>query len=1383
MDSKSVTQPWFFRIWSTSLGIRITGQDCLPTGALVTDPDKTRPSQFQNCSLFGQPWTVNVEPPTASNVHDCICSLKRHRAPGPDDLPPALFRDGGEVLSQRLSDLFACIWEKESIPDNWGESVILPVFKKGTRSDCGNHRGISLTPVVTRLLASIVLRRLTVAREILTREQQAGFSCGYSRLMSSIFKPYRVLGLCTSEVPFVVRFLPHSNVCHVVVPIGDSFNVYKLPRLTLVAISDPVSAPITAFTASGRFVFAAAGGVIYLYRNGRYLAHEFRGHQHKITKLLAFNSSLLASVDETCLLKVWNIQTLEAVFSEQFSPDSFTITALACPLGYRNKLLFGSAQGPLQLWNVVSSKQLYWFKGFGAAVACIEPAPALDVCAIGLGDGHIYLHNIKYDISLLKFVQDGGAVTSIIFRSDSLENTELDSYLSFLADGNQDLFMVTGSTSGQVNCWQLKDKGESRPVGATQTLHWDRIVSMFYLTNGDAAGAMVTSGADNCIKVSYFDRPDGGPRTVYKRSGHFRPPNRVAFWPGGSAGGSLLLSAGQDSMLRIFSTFNEHLDKSLGRAYAPGVPDRRKSKAEDRLTWLLPAISQVSICAARAEDWDSVVAIHAGRRQATTWNFVNSTRGKHWLDPGKFSGKGGEAVRLYKHTVATPVVAPIRVISPPPVTNELLMRYLFYLPVSIFSTFNEHLDKSLGRAYAPGVPDRRKSKAEDRLTWLLPAISQVSICAARAEDWDSVVAIHAGRRQATTWNFVNSTRGKHWLDPGKFSGKGGEAVRLYKHTVATSVFITNCGNYVLLGYSSGDVFKFNLQSGLERGSYGEPTAHTSAVVGISVNNVNRQTVTVGGTEVRFWSFHKHDLLASIDLSSSALFSRFNSDTDTLAIPLTTGPIVLLDATRRRVIRRFVNSEYQSCVDLSPCIVVPLECRAELSRFKRRAISTDGRWLISAHHGDPLIKTWDIVHGRLIDCFRVSTPITSLAVSPANDFIATTHANSLGVHLWDNSGTYQRLHLHPLPDDYVPPSDRKPVAIPSRSLIAHFNEDSEHGLKSIKLGLRAASDSAHSDGDAYDECSESNDEDVDMDKEPLSNTPLWRDYVSPEQLPDKLATLSGLSSTYLSSFLQLDLIRERNRKVTTPVSAERNSGPSLPFFLPLVETAKGLAWVDADTPQDDPMLGGAESSSRQSLKRHAIWSDESLTGLEPVPGLASRIMRAKEDDEFDEIMLTLKSLGPSALDLEIRLLAPSLEEEEAVSSAVTEEFTATLHCATHERLQGFLRLLINRFERNLDVDLACVCLESVLHRHGDLILNTVCTTNTQVADKSSEIDGQIDAILSCEQHSDDFLSHPTLQLISRAVEAKEKTSTLFTRRLTRSICLVDFIRNPTTTLQF
>ncbi|KER23675.1 hypothetical protein T265_14585, partial [Opisthorchis viverrini] len=105
-----------------------------------------------------EPWTVNVEPPTASEVYDCICSLKRHRAPGPDDLPPALFKDGGEVLSQRLSDLFACIWEKESVPDNWGESVIVPIFKKGARRSGVRQEG-QLSPVLFNFASDEIMRR------------------------------------------------------------------------------------------------------------------------------------------------------------------------------------------------------------------------------------------------------------------------------------------------------------------------------------------------------------------------------------------------------------------------------------------------------------------------------------------------------------------------------------------------------------------------------------------------------------------------------------------------------------------------------------------------------------------------------------------------------------------------------------------------------------------------------------------------------------------------------------------------------------------------------------------------------------------------------------------------------------------------------------------------------------------------------------------------------------------------------------------------------------------------------------------------------------------------------------------------------------------------
>jgi len=127
---------------------------------------------------MAEPWAVNLDPPSLSEIRECISSLKRHRAPGPDNLPPALFKDGGDPLIRCIFHLLTRIWDTETVPDNWGESIIVPIFKKGARNECGNHRGISLTPVVTRLLASLILHRLSAVRESSIREQQAGFRPG-----------------------------------------------------------------------------------------------------------------------------------------------------------------------------------------------------------------------------------------------------------------------------------------------------------------------------------------------------------------------------------------------------------------------------------------------------------------------------------------------------------------------------------------------------------------------------------------------------------------------------------------------------------------------------------------------------------------------------------------------------------------------------------------------------------------------------------------------------------------------------------------------------------------------------------------------------------------------------------------------------------------------------------------------------------------------------------------------------------------------------------------------------------------------------------------------------------------------------------------------------
>jgi hypothetical protein len=48
-----------------------------------------------------------------------------------DEIPPELIQGGGETLLFAIQKLINYIWSKEELPDQWKESVIVPIHKKG----------------------------------------------------------------------------------------------------------------------------------------------------------------------------------------------------------------------------------------------------------------------------------------------------------------------------------------------------------------------------------------------------------------------------------------------------------------------------------------------------------------------------------------------------------------------------------------------------------------------------------------------------------------------------------------------------------------------------------------------------------------------------------------------------------------------------------------------------------------------------------------------------------------------------------------------------------------------------------------------------------------------------------------------------------------------------------------------------------------------------------------------------------------------------------------------------------------------------------------------------------------------------------------------------
>ena len=104
---------------------------------------------------------INCAPPTLTKTITAIGKLKSNKATGCCNITPRMLKNGGPMLSKALHDLFVKVWETNTIPCDWRTGVILPLYKgKGSKSDCGNHRGITLLSVPGKAFAPILLERI-----------------------------------------------------------------------------------------------------------------------------------------------------------------------------------------------------------------------------------------------------------------------------------------------------------------------------------------------------------------------------------------------------------------------------------------------------------------------------------------------------------------------------------------------------------------------------------------------------------------------------------------------------------------------------------------------------------------------------------------------------------------------------------------------------------------------------------------------------------------------------------------------------------------------------------------------------------------------------------------------------------------------------------------------------------------------------------------------------------------------------------------------------------------------------------------------------------------------------------------------------------------------
>nr|XP_037287666.1 LOW QUALITY PROTEIN: WD repeat-containing protein 36-like [Rhipicephalus microplus] len=730
---------------------------------------------------------------------------------------------------------------------------------------------------------------------------------------SRIFQGYRALGYVCNHVPFVLRYINRRKEHLVITSIGRCFHTYGGTKLDLLTASQAHDDEISCIAGDSRLVYTASGKSIYSWLRGSELQNTFNGHEHEVKLLLPFGHHLV-SVDESGRVIVWEIKTAEQYLELSLDSSTFRASTLLHPVTYVNKILVGSEQGPLQLWNIRTGTLVHTFSGWQSAVTALEQSPALDVVAIGLASGETIVHNLKFDETLVRFQQDWGPVTAVSFRTDGHSH------------------MATGSPVGHVAVWDLEKRAlHSQLLEA----HQSAVTGMRFLPDEPL---LLTSSPDNSLRMWIFDQSDGSGRLL-KQQGHSSAPCRIRFH---GAAGTNILSAGLDSTLRSFSTLGENLNKSLGQASY----DRKKAKKFGVLK-----------------------------------------------DPGK-----------------------------------------------------------------------------------MPPICEFTTETTREKEWDSVAACHRGVKRVTTWSYDRCCMGKHQLLHDRFKGMRGVS--------ALCVSLSACGNFVTIGYSSGHVDRFNIQSGIHRMTYGKELAHEGSVRGVASDALNQVVVTAGADSyLRFWAFRDGRRLSEVALSAPVARICLHRESGMLAVASDDFSVCVVDVELRRVVRAFA-SYYSQITDMT--------------------FSPDARWLVTSST-DKLVRTWDLPSGCLVDCFEVPSPVTSLDLSPTGEFLATAHADDLGVFLWANATLYSHVTLRPLPLDYVP----RIAELPATTI------DDEGG-----------------------EPIEDNDELMDMGA-----------YESPDQLAPDMVTLSKLPYSRWQNLLNIEVVKKRN-KPKEPPSAPK----AAPFFLP---TTTGL----------------------------------------------------------------------------------------------------------------------------------------------------------------------------------------------------------------------------------
>ena len=1006
-------------------------------------------------------------------------------------------------------------------------------------------------------------------------------------------------------------------------------------------------------------------------------------------------------------------------------------TAVLHPATYLNKIVVTDSGGQWHVVNINTRKVLYsaalprggGVAGGSPAILCATQSPAVDVLAFGCADGSVVVHNIKLDKAVVRFAhaaEEGANApkgSSVAAAASSGSAAAVTAVSFCTARGAQVPLLLSATDRGTVALWDLKTRSLFHvDLGA----HSQRITSAHFIA---AQPVYVTTGRDNAVSVWLLDQGDGRPRKLRGRAGHAGTITAAAYF-GGDTVASLadgadarvaeMITAGSEREVRVTHTALAHQCRELSQGnIEKRARDLGLAKTSEKLR--LPPVIALATCERYVGDWANVVSAHEKSRSVYAWNWQRKALDAYVLPlPDVDPVVIGANTRRPNYATAVAISA----------CGHYALVGGSLGTVSRYALQNGASHGEYPRAAAAhGGQAATKGRKRRRGTMLgapLPAP-------------DRDIGKGKGAGLAHIPGSVTAALRSVFGADSELSGSGfGDAAgaaaareEKVKVDAAPESMLLSAGAAAAVRSTSS----LPKQGGVSVGR----VAHTGAVRGIAVDERNSVVVTAGADgALLWWSLKKHKMLAQVQLGAPATMVATHRSAGLVAVALDDKRVAVYDLASRRRVRLLTG---------------------HVGIVQSIAFSPDGRWVVSADmKGD--VRVWDMPTGRCIDWLRFAAPATTVSLSPTGEFLATTHADTLGVSLWLN-----RTYYGWVPADKVPTS---PVEMDVPPV--------------VQEGAGGLEDHAGSDAQE-DKDGEEQEEDADAVPAGAAGT----------------LVLSGAPPSHWVNLLHLDTIAERN-KPQEPVQDKE----AAPFFLP---TVQGLApaFAEEGATGTAPGQGGsrilnslggdksAEDASEKAAQKEflrplttetARCASAAHAGLLEVGVLSVGAKRAHTsaapatgDDESDDEGAAAAAALPSKVLRAFHVLEAHLK---AAPPSVVDAELRTL-CIGPDDHQG-KRLLAGLFafytwqlRRLSHYELAQAQLAVLLQEYASLLSDTVASVEGRSPPPAKAARGAMAKVKSASEH---VLVHSLRDLLIIQQRASARVESL----MHESMCLVKYLSN-------